>query len=186
MKASAHLRYLNISPRKVRIVVDALRRLKADDALNKLRFIEKRAAYPLIKLVKSAIANAEHNLSLDRNTLKIEKFTVDGGPMLKRFRPKALGRVAPIQRKTSHITIILEGERMSQEKIKQRDKETEVLAETTTIEAPEKKDSHKALPQDEKKFEARRDETKSRQVEKKVGQEKKSSFARRIFRRKSI
>jgi large subunit ribosomal protein L22 len=176
MKASAHLRYLNISPRKVRIVVDALRGLKAEDALNKLRFIEKRAAYPLTKLVKSAIANAEHNLSLDRSTLRIEKFTVDGGPMLKRFRPKALGRVAPIQRKTSHVTIILEGERMSREKIKQRDKGSETVAETTKIETPEKKDSHKALSRDEKKFE----------VEKKVGQEKKSSFARRIFRRKSI
>lgn len=178
MKVSAHLRYLNISPRKVRVVVDALRGLKAEDALNKLRFIQKRAAYPITKLVKSAIANAEHNLSLNRSTLKIEKFTVDGGPILKRFRPKALGKVAPIQRKTSHVTIILEGERMSKEEIEQRSKKSEMTIKTTETE--NKKEPRKISPREEKKFEARRDEAKPRPVE------KKSSFVRRIFRRKSI
>ena len=199
MKSSAKLRYLNISPRKVRLVVDALRGLGAQEALSKLRFIKKRSAYPIEKLLRSAMANAEHNFSLDKGSLRIQEFKVDGGPMLKRFKPKALGRAAPIQRKTSHITIVLEGEKMSAQELEKRKKEQVVSKKQDPSTPPrslgqpelgvskkETKGDSKIQDESSKMIEKKLGARRGHDQEKKVKQDKKQSFAKRLFRRKSI
>lgn len=111
MKVTAKSNYLHISPRKVRAVVNVVKKMDPRSALVQLKFIRNRAAEPMIKLIKSALANAENNFSLDTSNIKISEFKVDGGPMFKRFRPSSRGRVAPLKKRTSHVTLVLEGHR---------------------------------------------------------------------------
>ena len=110
MQVYAHLRNLRIAPRKVRLVIDLVRGMKVDEALNQLAFNPKAASLPVAKLIKSAAANAEHNFQADVSTLRIAKITADGGPTLSRSRARAHGSAAPIRKRTSHITIILSDE----------------------------------------------------------------------------
>lgn len=107
MDVIAHVRNLRMSPRKVRLVADLIRGKRVSDAEAELRFIPKAAALPVRKLLASAAANASHNFKLVKDTLVIKSITVNQGPTLKRFRPRAMGRAAPIRKRTSHITIIL-------------------------------------------------------------------------------
>lgn len=107
MEAQANLRFLRMSPRKVRLVIDAVRGLPVEEALVKLEFIKKDAAEPVKKLLLSAVANAEHNLKQKATGLYIKKITADGGPILKRWAPRAFGRSAPIRKRTSHLQIVL-------------------------------------------------------------------------------
>lgn len=104
----AELRYLRIAPRKARAVCDIVRGQQVEKALATLRFTPKAAALPVSKLLRSAIANAEHgseNIDIDR--LFVQTIRVDEGPTLKRFRPRAQGRAARIKKRTSHIIIEL-------------------------------------------------------------------------------
>lgn len=103
----AHLRFLRMAPRKVRLVVDTIRGLGVTEAEHQLSFNSKHAARPILKLLKSAIANAENNFKLDRKVLFVKTITADGGPTLKRYRPRAMGASAQILKRTSHITITL-------------------------------------------------------------------------------
>lgn len=105
MQVKAKLNYLRIAPRKVRLVADMIRRKKIEEAQAILNFTIKRASQPLLKLLNSAIANAKN---IDSKNLYISKITVNEGPKLKRWRAGARGRAFPIQKKTSHITLILE------------------------------------------------------------------------------
>jgi len=107
MKSRAKLRYLRQSPRKVRLVADLIRGLDVKVAQNQLRFLNKKATLPVLKLLESAIANAENNFQLQKDNLYIQEIRVDQGPTLGRWMPKAFGRATPIRKKTSHITIIL-------------------------------------------------------------------------------
>ncbi len=108
MKVSAKLNYLRIAPRKVRLVADLIRNKSVIEAENILNFTVKKAALPLLKLLRSAIANAEHNFNLKKENLYICEILVNEGPRLKRILPRARGRADVIQKKTSHVTIILE------------------------------------------------------------------------------
>jgi len=106
MKASAT--HIRISPRKVRMVVDTVRGKSVSQALSILGFTRKKAAVPVQKLLKSAVANAEENGGInDVETLVIDRIMVDEGPTLKRYMPRARGRATPIRKRTSHIRIIL-------------------------------------------------------------------------------
>jgi large subunit ribosomal protein L22 len=106
MKASAT--HIRISPRKVRMVVDTVRGKSVSQALSILEFTRKKAAVPVQKLLKSAVANAAENDGIsDVDTLVIEHIMVDEGPTLKRFMPRARGRATPIRKRTSHIRISL-------------------------------------------------------------------------------
>jgi large subunit ribosomal protein L22 len=107
MDVHASLRYLRMSPRKVRLVVDAVRGLNARAAETRLTFLDKGAAEPVLKLLRSAMANAEHNFQLAKESLYIKTIVADGGPTQKRFRPRAQGRAAPIRKRTTHVTIVL-------------------------------------------------------------------------------
>ena len=103
----AKLRYLRMSPRKVRVVCDLIKGMHVFRAEAQLRHVGKRAARPVLKLLKSAIANAENNFKLERKNLYVQNITVDGGPVLKRGRARAFGRSAPIMERTSHINLVL-------------------------------------------------------------------------------
>ena len=106
MKASAT--HIRISPRKVRMVVDTVRGKSVSQAMNILAFTRKKAALPVQKLLKSAVANAAENNGIsDVDTLVIGHIMVDEGPTLKRFMPRARGRATPIRKRTSHIRIVL-------------------------------------------------------------------------------
>ena len=108
MEVKAHTRYLRMSSRKVRLVVDAVRGMAVEPALAQLTFMSRAAARPVKKLLESAIANAEHNFKLDRKDLFIKSALVNQGPTLKRWRPRAMGSAAPILKRTCHITLVLE------------------------------------------------------------------------------
>ena len=95
------------SPRKVRLVTDAVKDKSVNEALRSLQFMTKRAAKPVAKLIRSAVANAENNDGKRRDNLKIENITVDQGPTLKRFRPRAHGRATSIKKRTAHINVEL-------------------------------------------------------------------------------
>jgi large subunit ribosomal protein L22 len=108
MKVQAKSKYIRISPRKVRLVVDLVRGKKAEEALSILKFTKKAAASEVAKTIKSAIANAEHNFNLRKKDLIISEIKADEGPMLKRFQPRAKGVAYEIKKRTSHISVSLE------------------------------------------------------------------------------
>ncbi|MBI2426623.1 MAG: 50S ribosomal protein L22 [Candidatus Kerfeldbacteria bacterium] len=108
MKVTATISSLRISPRKVRLVLDAIRGKKVDDALQILALTKKQAAQPIAKLVRSAVANAEHNFKLDKKDLFIKTITADEGQVLKRFKPRAFGRASAIRKRASHIHVVLD------------------------------------------------------------------------------
>lgn len=105
---TAQLNYLRTSPRKLRILADLIRGKKVVRALENLALLNKKQAVYLAKLVNSAVANAKHNYSVALEDLRIKTITVDGGPMIKRFMPKAHGRATPVRERTSHVTLVLE------------------------------------------------------------------------------
>jgi len=108
MEAKALARHIRISPRKARLVADLIRGQSVETALTTLRFMPKKGARILRKLIESAVANASQTEAIDIDTLYVKKIYVDGGPMLKRIRPRAMGRATRILKRTSHITVILD------------------------------------------------------------------------------
>mgnify|MGYP001244128426 FL=1 len=107
MEVKASAKHVRIAPRKVRVVVDLIRGKDIDEALAILRNTPK-AASPLVeKVLKSAVANAEHNYDLNADNLYVAKAFVDQGPTLKRYRARARGMATRILKKTSHITLML-------------------------------------------------------------------------------
>ena len=107
MEVKAYAKHIKMSPRKVRLVIDTVRGKKIATALDILRFNEKWAAEPVIKVVKSAVANAMNNFDLDINNLFIKEIKADEGSKLKRWMPKAHGRATQVLKKMSHITVTL-------------------------------------------------------------------------------
>ena len=105
VRASA--RYVRIAPRKARLIADQVRGLRIEKARALLRFSPRGAAEDIHKLINSAVANAENNHDLVGDEMRITTITVDEGPTLRRFRPRALGRATPINKRTSHITVAL-------------------------------------------------------------------------------
>jgi large subunit ribosomal protein L22 len=105
MEVIAKARFIRMSPRKVRLVADLVRGKDVSAAIAQLKFMRKDAARPIWKCIDSAVANAGHNHQMDKSNLYIKAITVDGGPTLKRFRPRAHGRAASILKRTSHIVV---------------------------------------------------------------------------------
>lgn len=101
---------MRMAPRKTQLVADLIRGKRSEEALNILTFTKKAAAKIIIKVLKSAIANATQKKTVDIDRLYIKKITVDQGPTMKRFQPRALGRATMIRKRTSHITIVLDEE----------------------------------------------------------------------------
>jgi large subunit ribosomal protein L22 len=111
MEARAKARYVRITPRKARRVVDLIRGMPADAAQAALAFAPQSASDPVGKVLASAIANAAHTRQLDASSLVVSRAWVDEGPTLKRFRPRAQGRGYRIMKRTSHITVVVSDER---------------------------------------------------------------------------
>jgi len=105
MATTATLKYSRLSPQKARLVANQIRGLPVEHALNILTFSKKKAAGVVKKVLESAIANAEHNDGADIDELKVTAISVDGGPTMKRFRPRAKGRASQILKRTSHIMV---------------------------------------------------------------------------------
>ena len=107
MEAKAVAKTVRIAARKVRLVADLIRGKQVGEAIAILRLTPKAASPVVEKVLKSAIANAEHNYEMDINNLVVSEAYVNEGPTLKRFRPRAMGRASQILKRTSHITIVL-------------------------------------------------------------------------------
>ncbi len=107
MEVRAVLKYVRISPQKVRKIVGAIKGENVESGLNRLKFMPQKAAKILEKIVRSANANADQHPEIDVDSLVIRNITVDQGPTLKRFRARARGRGTRILKRTSHITVIL-------------------------------------------------------------------------------
>ena len=107
VEVRAVARYIRVAPRKARLVVDQIRNKSVDKALETLQFSERAAAEPVAKVLRSAVANAENNNGLRSNNLYVKYAYVDEGPTLKRFRPRAKGSASRINKRTSHITVVV-------------------------------------------------------------------------------
>ncbi len=163
------LNYLKIAPRKVRLIAGLIKNLSVNDAIAQLLVERRRAARAILKLLHSGVANAKNNKHLNPDKLVIKEIRVDQGPMLKRYLPRARGMATPIQKKMSHITLILS----ESEKIRLPRFKIEVKKKIKLPEGGTKK------PQKTKSKEKEVVETK------KVAPHKKSSVLQRIFRRKA-
>lgn len=107
MEATANARFIRIAPRKVQLVIDLIRGKEVGEAISILRHTPKAASPVVEKILNAAIANAEHNHSLDPAKLVITKAYVNQGPTMKRFRERAMGRASRINKRTSHITLVV-------------------------------------------------------------------------------
>lgn len=112
MEAKAIVRHIQMSPRKMRVVANMIRGERVEDALSTLRLMPKKAARLIGKAVESAAANAEDKSGgeVDVDTLRVQTITVDGGPIIKRWMPRAMGRANRINHRTSHLTVVVSDE----------------------------------------------------------------------------
>lgn len=108
MEARAVGKYIRVSPQKARLVADVVRGMDVDKAITTLKFMPKKAAGILRQVIESAVANATQDDQVDVDNLFVKKIFIDGGPSLKRIRPRAMGRATGIIKRTSHITVILD------------------------------------------------------------------------------
>lgn len=107
IEVTAKLRYARIAPRKMRVLADLVRGVDLKKAKTQLGFNDKKSADPLLKLLKSAESNAKSNFKLETEGLYIKEIRVDGGPILKRWMPRARGRATMIRRRSSHVSVVL-------------------------------------------------------------------------------
>lgn len=108
MEAKAVARFVRVSPRKVRLVMDEVRGKKVGEALKLLSYSPQKGAAILKKLIDSALANATANAEIDVDTLFVKRVFADEGPTWKRFRPRAMGRATRIRKRSSHLTVVLD------------------------------------------------------------------------------
>ena len=169
-QVTAQLNKLRIAPRKVRLVTDLLKGKDVTKSLNQLEYLIRRISPYLIKLINSAIASAEHEFSMVKSNLYIKDIIVDEGMKLKRFRAKGYGRTSPLQKKTSHIKVIL-------------DERVPGLRADKKIVKKEHEHEHKEIS--ENKIE---NQPKKPEVKAEIGRKKNilGNFGRKIFQRKSI
>ena len=204
MQAKAKLRFLRISTRKVRLIADVIRGLKVQDAINQLGFLRRAAKTPILKLLKSAIANAENNFNLKSDNLYIKEIKVDEGGALKRWQPRAHGRATPIRKGLSHVLIVLDEivpSKVKKAKVKEAKKEgkpvkvsslSEIkktpLEPTVKTERKGEESAAKELAKEAgKEIEDVRREGKHRhkQQEEKRTMKKSKGFIKKIFSRKA-
>lgn len=176
MKIKAELNYLRISPRKVRAVANAIRGKRVPEAERALAFLARRAAQPLLKLLRSAVAGAKANFQITSpDELLIRELTVNAGPSLKRSRPRAFGRAFGLKKRTSHIRLVLETSGPAAERRRRR---TRPNYEVVSADVPPAGIAAGTAKKPVREREAFLDKAK---IDKKpVG------FVRRMFRRKAI
>lgn len=171
MEIKAQLKFMHIAPRKVRLVADLIRGMDVKRALLELEHLPKRSAGPLLKLLRSAIANAKHNFQLSEEGFYVKKLMVNQGTVLKRFEPRAFGRAAPVRRRSSHIMLVLDSKSERPKVKKGRIKEGPVVRDVTVEDVGGETGTA---------FKAERSAAEA-------GKRLKSpEFVRRVFRRKAI
>ncbi len=178
MEIKAKVKNLRMSARKVRLVADLIRKMTVDQALNQLKFTHKKAALPVLKLIKTGLADAEHNFSLDRNNLKIKEIKVDEGATMKRWMPRAFGRATEIRKRSCQISLILT-EIIDSGKKEARKVKVEDPVKLDDIGKKTDKSAEKSDKKTSKKSE--KPELQEKAKDKSVG----SGFADKVFRRKS-
>ncbi len=179
MQIKAKVKNLRMSARKLRLVADLIRKMPVDQALNQLKFNQKKAALPVSKLIKTALADAEHNFSLDKNNLKIKEIKVDEGITMKRWMPRAFGRATEIRKRTCQITLVLE-EIVDSGKKETRKVKAEDPVKLDDMGKKADKSAEKSDKKSLKKTEEKPD-VKDKSKDKSAG----SGFAEKVFRRKS-
>ena len=107
MEAKATARYIRMTPRKTRVIIDMIRNKYVEDALEALKFTNRRATDPVSKVLSSAIANAKEKFDAKVDALYVAEAYVNEGPTLRRFLPRAMGRATRIDKRTSHITVVV-------------------------------------------------------------------------------
>lgn len=148
MQSTAKLKNLRVAPRKSRLVVDMIRGARVADALVQLQHSKKHVAVSVKKLLESAVANATHNHNMDLSSLVVKVAFVDEGKTLYRWMPRAMGRATPLRKRTSHITLVLEGTVSDTPAAPKK----EAAAEAPTAEeAPAAEEKKKAAPKKAKK-----------------------------------
>lgn len=172
MEVKASLKHLRISPRKARLVAGLVRGMTAVKAVDQLKFLNKKSAHPILKLLNSAISSAVNNYDLDKNNLIIKEIRVEDGKTLKRWMPRAHGRATVIRKRMSHIYIILS------EIVDSGKRE----AKKIVIEEPVKLED---LGQKSKSDKKEKIEKVEKSVDTKVGKSDNKSFAGKMFRRKA-
>lgn len=193
MEVKAKAKYIKTAPRKVRLVIDCVRGLGVDEALNQLKFINKKVAKDIEKLVKSAISNAVNNFELERNNLFIKEIKADDGPTLKRWMPRARGRATSIRKRTTHVDLLLgelvdsgvkEGKKQNiSDPIKLDGKSPEEKDIKKNIKKAIKKTDNKEIEEKGKKIVDPRGEGKGKNAKIEGGAQK--NIVNKIFRRKS-
>lgn len=172
-RETVKLRHLHIAPRKVRLVANLIKGLSTNEAEAQLMVLSKRSAEPVLKLLKSGIANMVNNRKLSSENLVIEKITVDEGPTMKRFLPRSMGRATPLLKRTCHVTIVLK----------------EVTGKKTanrfnTVKPKKEKEAKKIIKAGEK---APKQENKPMEGnEGAISKENKRGFVKKFFSRKSV
>jgi large subunit ribosomal protein L22 len=150
MQVTAQVKYLRMSPKKLRLIADVVRGMKVETAIDSLAFINKQAKKPVIKLINSAISNAVNNLNLKKENLYIKEIKVDMAGMLKRWQFKAHGRATPLRKRNAHILIVLEELVPTKAKVK-KDKAEKPAVKVKSLEGlKEKLPSQKPEVKDEK------------------------------------
>ena len=174
---TAKLRYLQLAPRKVRLAATMLKGLSVNEAEAQLLVNPQRANIALLKLLRSAVSSAKQNAKLNPENLFIKEIRVDGGPMLKRYMPRAMGRATPIQKKSSHIILVLaEAEKLKSARFK--------IVKPERISKREKAEKVKETKREKEMEKAKAPEHGIKHEIKKPAE--KPGFMRRIFRRKTI
>jgi large subunit ribosomal protein L22 len=179
-EVKAFARYIHVSPRKLRLVADLIRRQQVSTALEQLRFSSKSAAIPLAKAINSAVANAVHNFNLNKENLFVKAITIDQGPVFKRYAPRAQGRAFVERKRTSHINVVLE----AREQKKTRRSIFSLRPRSTTTDLEK---THKGQIEPHKAGDVNKDQNKPSQAPR-ADEKRKNSFIslkRRLFNRKS-
>lgn len=195
MEVTAKLNHIRKSPKKVRLVANQIKGKTVLQALDILSFSKKEASRFLLKLVNSAIANAEHNFNLDKNNLLIKEIFVNEGITLKRWQPRAMGRATPLRKRASKISLIL-SEIKESKKVEKRKQEIEApvkLSEALKEQEPSKVEPEKqALTKNgefEKKDKAfdetRKGKHRHMQHDDKREMKKGTGFLKKIFKRRT-
>lgn len=167
------LRYLQLAPRKVRLAATMLKGLSVNEAEAQLLVNPQRANIALLKLLRSGVSSAKQNGKLNPDNLFISEIRVDGGPMLKRYMPRAMGRATPIQKKSSHVILVLtEAEKSKSARFK--------IIKPERISKREKAEKVKETKREKEMEKAKAVEHEIKKPAEKPG------FMRRIFRRKTI
>lgn len=172
---TAHVKYLKIPPRKARIVADLIRGLTVNEAESRLFLSPRRPGEPLLKLLRSAVANAVHNFKLEPTKLYVKEVFVDQGPKQKRWMPRARGSASTIEKKTSHVTVILGVY-----------DEAKTARYTILPKAKKKPESTKGGKKKHDHDEAEHEKHVPTAAEKAAPEAPKAGFTKRVFRRKSI